>query len=95
LLEARRSVIQNDGSGALTFTANTAAAASSKTLTLQGSSADANTVLGIITNDLGTVGLTKAGTGLWVLSGANTYTGPTTVSNGVLRVTGSLAPGSP
>nr|MCR5164692.1 autotransporter-associated beta strand repeat-containing protein [Thermoguttaceae bacterium] len=36
------------------------------------------------------VGVTKVGTGMWTLSGANTYTGPTTVSEGTLNVTGSL-----
>lgn len=37
------------------------------------------------------VGVTKVGTGTWTLSGANTYTGPTTVEEGVLYVKGSLA----
>lgn len=39
----------------------------------------------------GTNSLTKTGGGMWTLGGANTYTGPTLVSNGVLRVNGSLA----
>jgi len=39
-------------------------------------------------------GIVKSGTGLMQLDAANTYTGPTTVSGGVLRVNGSLASGS-
>ncbi|HEV7407128.1 MAG TPA: autotransporter-associated beta strand repeat-containing protein [Bradyrhizobium sp.] len=39
----------------------------------------------------GTGGLIKQGAGLFELSGANTYTGPTTVADGNLRVNGSIA----
>ena len=42
----------------------------------------------------GYVGLTKAGAGTLTLSGANTYSGPTTVSDGVLLVNGSISAGS-
>jgi autotransporter-associated beta strand protein len=40
---------------------------------------------------LGSGGLVKNGAGTWMLTATNTYTGPTTVSNGTLLVSGSLA----
>jgi len=48
------------------------------------------TVAGVINR----TSLTKAGSGTWVLGGANTYTGPTTVSDGTLILNGSLAANS-
>ena len=52
------------------------------------------TFSGVIQNGNGNVSLTLNGNGTQVLAGTNTYTGPTTVLNGTLRVTGSLAAGS-
>lgn len=46
---------------------------------------------GVISNDGSATGaLTKVGAGRLILSGANTFTGATTVSAGTLRLTGSL-----
>ncbi|TPL60871.1 autotransporter domain-containing protein, partial [Mesorhizobium sp. B2-4-3] len=42
----------------------------------------------------GSGSVTKAGTATLILSGTNTYTGPTTVSTGTLGVTGSIAASS-
>jgi len=39
-------------------------------------------------------GVTKKGTGTWILSGNNSYTGSTTVSNGILNIQNSNALGS-
>jgi autotransporter-associated beta strand protein len=41
---------------------------------------------GIIQNGFGTTAVTKVGTGTWTLTGTNTYSGLTTVSNGTLFI---------
>lgn len=51
-----------------------------------GSNDGGGTFTGPITNGSGIVALTKAGTGTLVMSGANTYTGMTTVSSGTLTL---------
>lgn len=68
---------------------------SARTLTLTGTNTDANTLAGILQDSssisLGVLSLTKAGSGNWVLSGANTFTGATTVTDGTLTLAGSGA----
>lgn len=63
------------------------------TLTVGGNGAS-TTFSGTLSNSSGTLALAKMGTGTWTLSGANTYTGATTVGAGTLLVTGSTAAGS-
>jgi hypothetical protein len=93
-------VIENNGSGALTFSnadfnATLAGVTVTRNLTLQGTNTDLNTISGIIRdNDTGTGGvvtLTKEGGGTWVLAGANVYNGATNVNNGTLLINGSTA----
>jgi len=89
------------GTGPINFT-NTAGPTHSnsnqaRTLNLIGSNTGENTLAAPLANNgTGALGLTKNGVGTWVLSGANTYTGATTVNNGTLLVNepGSLAAGS-
>jgi autotransporter-associated beta strand protein len=87
--------IINNGSGTLTFSNGTfnealGAATVARTLTLggnyDGSSGD-NEIQGTIQNNAtaGAVGLTVSGS-VWKLSGANTYTGATTVNGGTLKL---------
>ncbi|MBC8107801.1 MAG: autotransporter-associated beta strand repeat-containing protein, partial [Anaerolineae bacterium] len=49
---------------------------------------------GTIRNDTGQIALTKTGAGNQILSGANTYTGGTTVNGGTLTLTNVLAVGT-
>ena len=81
--------LKNIGSGALVWTgafSNTKAAAS--TLTFGGTNALANEFQGALINS--TAGghiltVTKADKGTWIFSGANTYTGTTTIAAGTLQ----------
>ncbi len=50
-----------------------------------------STFYGVLTNGSGTLGLTKIGAGTLALDWLTLYTGPTTVSNGVLSIGNSLA----
>lgn len=83
-------IIDSSGAGTLTFGGASISGASAKTLVLQGSNNGNNTVAGVIADGTAPLGVTKSGAGTWVLSGADTYTGNTTVNAGTLK----LAPAS-
>ena len=78
------------------FNASPGSITTNRVLTLGGTNTDANAISGVISDNNtaggGLVGVTKVGSGLWVLSGSNSYSGSTTVggtagsSNGVLRI---------
>ncbi len=89
--------LDQSGTGLLKLTSNvanagTAATDQRKTVTLQGSTAGTGEVSGVISDAvLGTAGqkitsLTKSGSGTWVLSGANTFSGATSVLGGNLQL---------
>jgi autotransporter-associated beta strand protein len=72
--------------GTLGAAGDTLTSAGADVIVLQGNTQAAFTVGANVTNN-GTisVGLTKGGPGTLILAGSNTYTGPTTVSGGVLQ----------
>lgn len=92
-------IIEMDGAGPLVLAGSFITKTNgNKTVTLQGSSTATNTIAGAIANGgSGTVSLTKAQSGTWVLTGTNTYTGTTRLSAGTLIIagTGKLANGTP
>ncbi len=87
--------IDASGTGALSLNnTNNLAVAGSTThsLTLTGSNTGANTLSpAIVDNGVLATSLTKSGAGNWMLSGANTFTGTTTISAGTLTLGNALA----
>lgn len=77
--------IQSDA-GLLTLSGSLQGNGSTRTITLMG--AGNGLASGAIQNGTATICLTKDGLGTWTLTGSNTYTGPTTVLNGALQITG-------
>ncbi|HZZ26556.1 MAG TPA: autotransporter-associated beta strand repeat-containing protein [Pirellulales bacterium] len=63
-------------------------------LTLSGTNTNANTISGSISDGGGSLGINVTGTGNWVLSGSNSYTGLTTISAGTLTAANDTALGS-
>ncbi len=90
---AGSAAIRSSGTGAVTFTADMQPALNdtARTFTLGGASTGDNTFAGIIVDRSTTypTSVVKADAGTWVLSGANTYTGNTTLNAGILRVSGT------
>lgn len=88
-------IIQNNGTGALTFTNGSfnvpfVTSTANKTLTLSGSNASGNLISGVIADNNtvggGRIALTKGGSGTWVLSGVNSFSGQVRIDQGTLSV---------
>jgi autotransporter-associated beta strand protein len=71
----------NSGAGLVTINSNLLLSGLPEIITV-------NSAAGLVINGIvgGTIGLTKAGTGQLTLSGANTYTGGTTINAGTLQI---------
>jgi fibronectin-binding autotransporter adhesin len=80
--------LEQAGTGLLKFTSAITSTNGNKNFILKGSTAGTGELAGAITDGAGGVlSITKQGTGTWLLSGTNTYTGTTTVTAGILQPT--------
>lgn len=91
--QAREAGIANNGTGALNFSGtftNDASSGGTRTLLLGGDYAGENTISSVLSDGAGggKIALTKDGSTTWTLSGTNTYTGATTVTDGTLIING-------
>jgi fibronectin-binding autotransporter adhesin len=87
--------IEASGSGAVNFSGSGSMGFNSqsgaRTLNLTGSNTGDNILAAAIGDNGGATSVNKTGVGTWVLSGISGYTGATSVTQGTLRVTGSIA----
>ncbi len=89
--------LEQAGTGLLKFTSNTTATgAGSKIFRLSGSTAGIGEMAGTVVNNStsNTTSLEKTGVGTWILSGANTYSGDTSVTQGTLLINNTSGSGS-
>lgn len=83
--------VEQAGTGHLRINGTVTATSGGRTLTLTGSTAGTGEIGGVIGGaSNASINVVKSGTGAWTLSGANNYTGATTVNAGTLTVTGAI-----
>ncbi|MBO9697028.1 MAG: autotransporter-associated beta strand repeat-containing protein [Sphingopyxis sp.] len=92
-LSAGVTFLESSGAGAIVFTdtglVTLAGADQARTIALGGTNSGNNTLAGSIGNaGLGITTLAKNDSGTWVLTGNNSYTGPTNINGGTLFVGG-------
>ena len=87
VLNSDAKIDQSGPSGKLAFTATPTILGANRTMTLQGSTAGIGEFSAPLANvGAYSLGVTKAGSGTWTLSGTNTYTGNTAINGGKLLV---------
>lgn len=87
--------INNNGTGALIFTGVLSTTGTgTKTMTLGGGNTGSNELASVIADGSGLLGVTKADSGTWILSGANTYSNGTTLGAGTLVLNSASAIGT-
>ena len=86
--------LEQSGTGSLAFTSPILISGygADKTIALKGDTSGTGELAGNLTDPHDRTGkartsLTKSGTGTWILSGANTFTGPTNLTQGTLAIT--------
>jgi autotransporter-associated beta strand protein len=96
-LGASGGTIDGSGSGALNLTNSGPLGYSGigpRALTLTGANTNGNTLAGALADNGGPTSLIKSGAGNWILAGANTYSGATTIAAGILQVGSGGASGT-
>ncbi len=101
LIEDGGATLDASGSGILTWNGAPSydVANQARNLTLTGTSNGSVFAGALADNGAGALAVTKSGTSRWILSGANTYSGTTTISAGTLQIgnggtTGALGSGA-
>jgi len=87
-------VSYNDTVGALNGTGTVDASGGGAVILTIGDNDNSGTFTGVIKNSSGTLGLSKSGNGTQILTASNSYTGPTAIDGGILRVTNLYALGA-
>ncbi len=87
--------VSQSGTGLIKYTSPmTATGAGAKSFLLSGSTAGTGEFAGAIVNGSGTTSLFKDGTGTWTLSGINSYTGGSVITQGTVNFANANALGS-
>jgi autotransporter-associated beta strand protein len=90
-------IISSEGTGPLVFTGpvvNNLGSGAFDKLVLAGSNTGANEIQSVLANGANVLKMHKDGTGTWVLSGVNTFTGDFDIFGGTLRIGGAGQLGS-